>query len=66
MKPKTIIFIIVGILLLIFVFQNTDSVNFRFLFWHLHMSQIIMAPLLLIVGFIFGYAVAKLGGKKES
>ncbi len=64
MQPKTIILLVVGIILLIFVFQNSDMVYFRFLFWRIHMPQIVMMPLLLVVGGVGGFVLAKVWRKR--
>jgi len=42
----TIIIVLIGILFI----QNTDIVVFKFLFWELQMSRIILFSLLLAVG----------------
>jgi uncharacterized integral membrane protein len=63
MKPKLIVSLVVVILLLIFLVQNTQVVTIRLYFWSISMSQIILIPLTLILGFIAGYIVAKITGK---
>ena len=60
MKPKTVIIWIVIILILIVLFQNTQAVTLRLLFWELSISQIFLIPLTLLIGFGFGYLVGRI------
>ena len=55
MQPKQIAFLSVGILLLVVLLQNTHVVAFHFLFWKFSMSQIILIPLMILLGFGIGY-----------
>jgi uncharacterized integral membrane protein len=59
-NPKVIAAIVVGILFLIFLFQNTDVVTLRLYFWQISMPQIILIPVVLLIGFAGGFIVAKL------
>jgi putative membrane protein len=63
MKPKWIVSLVVVILFLIFLLQNTQVVTLRLYFWSISMSQIILIPLTLILGFVAGYIVARITGK---
>ena len=63
MKPKHIVILTAIILVLIFFIQNTQIVTLRLFFWKLSMTQIILLPLTMIVGFVLGYIVAKVRGK---
>ena len=59
MKPKTItILVLIGFFLIILI-QNTQVVTLRLLFWKVGMSQIILVPLIMLIGFVLGYIVAK-------
>ena len=58
-KPKTIVTLVFGFLLLVVLFQNTQVVSVRFLFWKLSMSRIILLPLFMLIGFIIGFFVGK-------
>ena len=64
-NPKVIAIIVVIVLFVIFLFQNTSVVTLRLYFWEVSMSQIILIPLVLLVGFVVGFAVAKLTGRKK-
>ena len=63
MSPKKIALIVLGVLLLIILLQNTQVVSVRFLFWKLSMSRIILLPLFMLVGFIIGFFVGKKSGE---
>jgi len=59
-RPKSIAILVLVVLALIIVFSNTDIVKFRFLFWTAHISQLLLVLIMLVVGFIVGYATSKL------
>jgi len=65
MKAKTVIILVLIILFFVFLLQNTEVVQLKFLFWKVEMSRIIFFPLTLSVGIIIGYVLAKVGKKKE-
>lgn len=62
-NPKFIGSLVLAILFLIFLFQNTQVVTLRLYFWKISMSQIILIPLVLILGFVIGYIVARVTKK---
>jgi uncharacterized integral membrane protein len=62
-NPKVIAGLAVGVLFVIFLFQNMDDVALRVYFWQVSMPKIIVAPLAILVGFVAGFVVAKLTGK---
>ena len=64
-NAKTIAIIVVFILFMVFLFQNTSVVTLRLYFWEISMSQIILIPSVLLVGFAVGFGVAKLTGKEK-
>ncbi len=49
----------------ILVVQNTEVVTVRFLFWQLSMSRIILLSGSMLLGFVAGFLVAKLTGRKR-
>jgi len=59
LRPKQTVFIASGILFLILLLQNTHVVMLHFLFWEFGMSQIILIPLILLLGFGIGFLVGK-------
>lgn len=66
MKPKTIAVLIVIALFLIILIQNTQVVTLRLFFWKIGMSQIILVPLTMLIGFVLGYVVAKVTSNHRS
>lgn len=66
MKAQTIVgLVLIGLFLIILV-QNTQVVTLRLLFWKVGMSQIILVPLTMLIGFIIGYSIAKATGGTQS
>lgn len=64
-NPKFITAIVLAVLFVIFLVQNTQVVTLRLYFWKISMAQIILIALMLILGFILGYLVCKLKGKRN-
>ena len=65
MKTKILIVAVLLALIIILLIQNTQEVIFRVYFWKISMSQVILVPLAVLVGFLFGYFVAKMGREKK-
>ena len=65
MKTKLLVVAVLLVLIIILLIQNTQEVIFRFYFWKVSMSQVILVPLAVLVGFLFGYFVARTGRKKK-
>jgi uncharacterized integral membrane protein len=59
-KPKIVSAVVLALLVLILVFQNTQVVTVAFLFWKFEMSRVILILLAVMSGFICGYLVARL------
>jgi len=66
MKPKIITGLVLAVLLIIILFQNTHDTILRIYFWQISTPQIILILLLLIIGFLGGFVTAKLMGKKKN
>jgi uncharacterized integral membrane protein len=66
MKTKLLIVAVLLVLLAIVLIQNTQEITFRMFFWKISMSQMILVPLAVLVGFLFGYVIAKVGKEKKS
>jgi putative membrane protein len=62
---RNIIFVCLIALVLIFVVQNTQVVEFRFLVWTLSMSRALMLFGTLAIGFIAGWLLTRPRRKKE-
>jgi uncharacterized integral membrane protein len=65
MKPKVVVILILVALFLIILIQNTQIVTYRLYFWKISISQIILVPLVALFGFIVGFIVAKLAGRRR-
>lgn len=65
MKAKFIAILVVLLLALIILVQNTQIVVFRLLFWTAEISQLLLVLLMLVIGFVLGFLVAKLTGRKK-
>ena len=63
-KLKSIIIGFIGCLCLITLFQNTQVIEIRFLFWGLAMSRIILFSLLMTIGFVLGFMLSNRRSKK--
>lgn len=66
MKTKILIVSVLLVLIIILLVQNTQEVIFRIYFWKISMSQMVLVPLAALVGFLFGYFIARMGNKKKS
>ncbi len=62
-KPKVIAGLVLGLLFVIFLFQNMDDVALRLYFWQVSMPKIILMPLAVLVGFVGGFVLAKITGR---
>jgi uncharacterized integral membrane protein len=57
---KNIIFAILVVLVLVFVIQNTQVVEVRFLFWEVSMSRALMLLGTFLVGIIAGWLARRI------
>jgi uncharacterized integral membrane protein len=55
---KSALAIAVPVLLAIIIFQNTDPVRIRFLFWAFSVPQIILITITALLGITLGYLLA--------
>jgi len=62
---RFILGIVLGILALIFVFQNMENVSVTFLAWTLTTSRAVVLILVLAAGFIGGWAVGSIGRRRK-
>jgi len=62
-NPKVIAGLVIGILFLVFLFQNVEHVALRLYFWQVSMPKIILVPLAMLIGFAAGFVAAKITGK---
>jgi uncharacterized integral membrane protein len=69
MKSKIILALILVALLAVLLVQNTEIVTFRFYFWTVSLSQVILVPLVAGVGFLAGFlvgAMVRKGGRRQA
>lgn len=66
MKPKQIVILILAVLLLIILIQNTQIINFHILFWTISMSQIILMLIVIILSFALGYFSHYVIGRRKA
>ena len=66
MKAKSIVIIILAIIALILIVQNTEVVPVQLLLWRIWLSRIVLIVLMLAIGFAIGFVLAKLTGKKST
>jgi uncharacterized integral membrane protein len=66
LRPKTIVSLVVLALILVILLQNTTVITLRFLFWDTQISQAIVGILLLVLGILVGYVLAKIPRRKKS
>ncbi len=59
MKPKTVLILVLVILALIVVFQNSEMVTMKLLFWKIMMSQILFILGCMLLGFVLGLLVGQ-------
>ena len=64
MRTKTIIFIIIWTLFLVFLIQNAQIVTIQLFFWNISMSRIILIAITALMGFLLGFISA--GMKRKS
>ena len=66
MRPKFIVLLVLIALFLIILIQNTQVVTLRLFFWKVGMSQIILIPLTMAIGFVVGFVVSRVTGKQPT
>jgi uncharacterized integral membrane protein len=63
MKTKTIFVLVLIVLAVVLVIQNSAMVELQIFFWKIIMSRIIFMVGLLVVGFALGFLLARLTKK---
>jgi len=66
MKTKVIIIILLAILLIVFVLQNTEIVLVNFFFWDLSIPRALLLFVCFAVGLIIGLIIPSSRLKKEA
>ena len=65
MRPKFIGLLVLIALFLIILIQNIQPVTLRLFFWKVGISQIILIPLTMAIGFAVGFVVSKVTGNQR-
>ncbi len=60
MKPKAIVILVLVVLFLIILIQNTHVITLNLFFWKVSLSTIILILFVLLGGFIIGYLTSML------
>lgn len=66
MKVKTILLIVIAVLVCVIILQNTNVVVFKFFFWELAISRILLIPIFILIGMVIGYMLAMKPPKKKA
>jgi uncharacterized integral membrane protein len=64
-KAKFIITAILAVLFGVLLMQNSQVTSLKLFFWEISMSRIIFFPVLVLIGFIVGFVVAKMTGSED-
>jgi uncharacterized integral membrane protein len=64
MRIKTMVIIIITVLLTVVIMQNTEEVNFNFLFSTFRISKLLMLTAVTVVAFVIGILVGRPGKPK--
>jgi uncharacterized integral membrane protein len=64
MRARFIVVLVLIALFLVILIQNIQPVTLRLFFWKVGMSQIILIPLTMAIGFVAGFIVAKVTGSQ--
>jgi uncharacterized integral membrane protein len=65
-NTKLVTTIALLILIAVIIFQNTNPVDLKMLFWSFQASLIILLILVLIIGMIIGYFLPKIIGESKT
>lgn len=66
MKPKVIISLILGIIILIIIIQNVRDVQTDILFWTIELPHILLLFLVFAIGILVGMMLPGLMSKKKT
>lgn len=66
MNTKVVVGIVLLALLVVLLVQNTAVVTYRLLFWTVSLSQVVLVPLIAILGFVIGYIAGSIRRRRKS
>jgi len=56
---------IIGIAALIFIFQNTETVDITFIAWTITMPRAVVLLIMLVFGLFMGWVISSIGHRKK-
>jgi uncharacterized integral membrane protein len=62
---RFIVGILLGAVVVVFILQNVQVVDFVFLGWTVSMSRAILFIVMILVGFILGLGAGSIGGRRR-
>jgi uncharacterized integral membrane protein len=62
---KFIIGIIIGILVIVFMVQNVETVDIKFLAWSVSIQRAVMILIVFVVGIGIGFVIRSIGYRKK-
>jgi uncharacterized integral membrane protein len=62
---KLIVGIIIGVLVIVFMVQNVETVDIQFLTWTAHLSRALMILIVFVVGIGIGWVIRSIGYRKK-
>ena len=65
MKSTFVFGVIIGILVVAFILQNTEIVEISFLFWNISISRALVVLIVFIIGIIVGAIIKDIGARKK-
>jgi uncharacterized integral membrane protein len=65
MKTKIVLILVLVALLGVLLIQNTAIVTYRLFFWTVSLSQVVLVPIVAVIGFLAGWAVGSLRGRRK-
>jgi uncharacterized integral membrane protein len=65
MSGKVILIIVLCLLAIIFMLQNSQSVSVQMLLWAISIPRILLILILLLIGFVMGFVVHDMQARKR-
>ena len=66
LRPRLIAAVVLALLVLVLVIQNTEVIAIRLFFWEFEASRVILIALAALTGFVCGYLVARVRSAPRS
>ena len=63
---KNVVLIVLGVLIVILMIQNSRPIEFCFLSWKYKVSQLLLVVIVLVLGFLAGFITAKVSGRPKN